>query len=274
MFSQAEGDTLDFSALISPGMSTMPLAPSSGCWKIRAAPTAILQIDQDGTVNGMNWTTVARLDGVHTGNGVTVILDASQPAVTLFAPELVPTKNFDGDVHGDILWQSSNGMPAAWLMNGTNAVTVSGVGSFNPGPSWQVKGSGDFNGDGKSDILWQGSDGTPAIWLMDGTTAVSVGAAGSFNPGPSWQIKGSGDFNGDGKSDILWQDSDGTPAIWLMDGTTAVSVGAVGPFNPGPSWQIKGTGDFDGDGKSDILWQGSDGTPAIWLMDGINVCIR
>ena len=103
---------------------------------------AILQIDQDGTAGGMNWTTIARLDGVHTGDGVKVILDSSQPAgVTLTAPALVPTKNFDGDVTADILWQNDNGMPAIWLMNGTSAVTVSGVGSFNPGPSWHVKGS-------------------------------------------------------------------------------------------------------------------------------------
>ena len=51
-----------------------------------------------------------------------------------------------------------------------HCLTVGAAGSFNPGPSWQVKGTGDFNGDGKSDILWQGSDGTPAIWMMDGTT--------------------------------------------------------------------------------------------------------
>jgi hypothetical protein len=69
-------------------------------------------------------------------------------------------------------------LPAIWLMDGINFVSTSAAGSFNPGPSWQVKGSGDFNGDGKSDILWQGSDGTPAIWLMDGATAVSVSAAG------------------------------------------------------------------------------------------------
>ena len=67
-------------------------------------------------------------------------------------------------------------------------MTVSAVGSFNPGPSWQVKGTGDFNGDGKSDILWQSSDGTPAIWLMDGTNALSVSAAGSFNPGMDWHV--------------------------------------------------------------------------------------
>ena len=62
------------------------------------------------------------------------------------------------------------------------------AGSFNPGPSWEIKSSGDFNGDGKSDILWQNSDGTPAIWLMDGTNFISGGVAGSFNPGSEWHV--------------------------------------------------------------------------------------
>ena len=60
-------------------------------------------------------------------------------------------------------------------MNGSNALSIGAAGSFNPGPDWQVKATGDFNGDGKSDILWQGSDGTPAIWLMDGLTVLSSG---------------------------------------------------------------------------------------------------
>jgi hypothetical protein len=80
----------------------------------------------------------------------------------------------------------ANGTPAIWMMNGTNAVSVGAVGPFNPGPSWQIKGTGDFNGDNKSDILWQSDDGTPAIWLMNGMNAVTVGAVGPFNPGPSW----------------------------------------------------------------------------------------
>ena len=341
MFSLAEGDTLDFSALISPthvhdatGTLVRVLENPSGT-------AAILQIDQDGTAGGMNWTTIARLDGVHTGNGVRVILDSSQPAVTLFAPaagadqELRRRRSRRHPVaerqwhargvadewhqRGDRQWRrlvqsgaelagqgqrrlqrrrqvrhpvagqrwhardladgrhhcrvgrcrrlvqsgaelAGQGQrrlqrrrqvrhpvagqrrhPAIWLMDGTTAMSVGAVGPFNPGPSWQIKGSGDFDGDGKSDILWQGSDGTPAIWLMDGINFVSTSAAGSFNPGPSWQVKGSGDFNGDGKSDILWQGSDGTPSIWLMDGTTAVTVSAAGSFNPGPSWQVKGS---------------------------------
>jgi FG-GAP-like repeat len=196
---------------------------------------------------------------------------------TIFDPRTSPTVNFpspfcdfDDEGKSDILWQNSDGTPAIWLMDGMSAVGIGPAGPFNPGPSWQVKRTGDFNGDGNSDILWQNSDGTPAIWLMDGMSAVGIGPAGSSNPGPSWQVKRTGDFNGDGKSDILWQGSDGTPAIWLMDGMSAVGIGAAGSFNPGPSWQVKGTGDFNGDGKSDILWQGSDGTPAIWLMDGMS----
>ena len=126
--------------------------------------------------------------------------------------------DFNGDGKSDILWQSSDGTPAIWLMDGMNAVTAGAAGSFNPGPSWHVKDSGDFNGDGKSDILWQNDDGTPAIWLMNGTTVLSTAPPVSFNPGPSWHVKATGDFNGDGKSDILWQNDDGTPAIWLMNG--------------------------------------------------------
>ena len=78
--------------------------------------------------------------------------------------------------------------PAIWLMDGRNVLSNGAAGSFNPGPSWQIKDTGDYNGDNKSDILWQSSDGTPAIWLMDGMTFLSGGAAGSFNPGPDWHV--------------------------------------------------------------------------------------
>jgi FG-GAP-like repeat len=177
---------------------------------------------------------------------------------------------FNSDGPSDILWQGSDGTPAIWLMNGTNAVGVGAAGSFNPGPSWHVKAGGDFNGDDRSDIVWQHDNGAAALWLMDGTNVTFAGQIGPFNPGPNWHVEGTGDFNGDGKSDIIWQGDDGTAAMLLMDGPNTKFAGAVGPFNPGPSWEIKGTGDFNGDGKSDIIWQGENGTAAMWLMDGPN----
>ena len=119
-------------------------------------------------------------------------------------------------------------------MDGLTVLSNSPAGSFNPGPSWQIKDTGDFNGDGKSDILWQNDDGTPAIWLMNGSTVLSNSAAGPFNPGPTWHIKGTGDFNGDGKSDILWQGQDGTAAVWLMDGTTATLPVPSAPIRDRP----------------------------------------
>ena len=77
----------------------------------------------------------------------------------------------------------SYGTAAMWLMDGPTATFVGAVVPFNPGPSWQIKGTRDFDGDGKSDILWQGDDGTPAIWFMDGMNFMGGAAAGSFNPG-------------------------------------------------------------------------------------------
>ena len=60
--------------------------------------------------------------------------------------------------------RTTDGTPAIWLMDGTDFVSGAVVGPSNPGPDWQVEGTGDFNNDGRSDILWQNTDGTPAIW--------------------------------------------------------------------------------------------------------------
>jgi len=112
----------------------------------------------------------------------------SNDAIVLPINIPVPGHDFSNDGNSDILWQSNDGTVAAWLMDGATATSVAAAGSFNPGPTWEIKGTGDFNGDGKSDILWQGQNGTPAIWLMDGTNVVSVHAAGSFNPGTDWHV--------------------------------------------------------------------------------------
>jgi hypothetical protein len=179
-------------------------------------------------------------------------------------PDL-PNSDFDGSGNSDIIWQNSDGRAAVWLLDGTAPIGAALIGS-NPGPEWDVEGSGDFNRDGYSDILWQNDDGRAAVWLLDNTTRIGGAVVGS-NPGPQWHIMGSGDFNGDAKSDILWQHSDGSAAVWLLDGSTQIGAAVIGS-NPGLEWQAKDTGDFNGDGKSDILWQHNDGRAAVWLLDG------
>ena len=204
-----------------------------------------------------------------TGVGTLVgnFLNGAIPASGL-AIQNTPRDDFNGDGKSDILWQNDNGQPGIWLMDGLAPIADSGS-FFNPGPSWNAKGTGDFNGDGKADILWQNDDGTAGIWLMDGLNRLA-GANVGFNPGPSWNVIDAGDFNGDGKADILWQNDNGTAGIWLMDGFTRLAGANVG-FNPGPSWDVKASGDFNGDGKADILWQNDNGQAGIWLMDGLTV---
>ena len=72
-------------------------------------------------------------------------------------------------------------------MDGLNLIG-GGVAGTNPGPSWQINGTGDFNGDNKSDILWQAYNGTPAVWFMDALNFLGGGVAGSFNPGSDWHV--------------------------------------------------------------------------------------
>ena len=182
-----------------------------------------------------------------------------------------PPNDFNGDARSDILWQSSNGMPAVWLMNGTNAVTVSGVGSFNPGPSWQVKGSGDFNGDGKYDILWQESDGTPAIWLMDGSNRVVQQCRRLVQSGAELADQGQRRLQ---RRRQVRHPVAGRPTGRRRSGSWMAPTSsdrAAGSSNPGPTLAYRAAADFNGDGKSDILWQHDSGLPAIWLMDGTNV---
>jgi hypothetical protein len=195
-------------------------------------------------------------------------LSSSPPSLVITIVDrwhVVGTGDFNGDSHGDILWQDDKGQAGVWLMNGTTATAQTNVGA-NFGPTWHVIGSGDFNGDGKSDFLWQNDDGQAGVWLMSGTTPIAQTTVGA-NFGPTWHVIGAGDFDGDHKSDILWQNNDGQAGVWLMNGAAPVAQTTVGA-NFGPAWHVIGSGDFNGDGKADILWQNDNGQAGIWLMNG------
>jgi Ca2+-binding RTX toxin-like protein len=269
IFNPAEGDTFDFSALLSAG-SGQPVGHLVRVLENPSGTAAILQIDQDGITNGAHWTTIAQLDGVHTGDSVKVLFDTSQPAATLTvpAPALpwhVAAADFNGDGKADILWQNDSGLPAIWTMDGNKATGYAALPDV--GPTWHVAAAADFNGDGKADILWQNDSGLPAIWTMDGNKA--IGYAALPDVGPTWHVAAAADFNGDHKADILWQNDNGLPAIWTMNGGTP--IGYAGLLDVGPTWHVEAAADFNHDGKADILWQNDNGLPGIWTMDGTTV---
>jgi WD40 repeat protein len=115
------------------------------------------------------------------------------------------------------------------------AIVKSGVVAANPGPSWQVRGTGDFFGNGDADILFQSQDGSVAIWDMtNGTTIAS--AAVVANPGAAWHVQGTGNFNNDGKTDIALQNDNGSVAVWDMNGNTIAASAELA--NPGTAWHV------------------------------------
>jgi hypothetical protein len=139
-FNLTEGDTLDFSALLSAG-SGQPVGNLVRVLENPSGTAAIVQIDQDGVGGAAHWTTIAQLDGVHAGDGVEVIFDASQPGATLASQssnQIVFVQNSDNaniarlysaaldrvaDVAGQTGWENiyANNIPAAVKAQGVYA---------------------------------------------------------------------------------------------------------------------------------------------------------
>ncbi len=102
--------------------------------------------------------------------------------------------DFNGDGNADLLWRSSSGTLAEWLMDGStiaasSALTFNGT-AVTPDASWHVAEIGDFNADGKADLLWRNDNGALAEWAMNGATitqSITPSANGvSLSPDASW----------------------------------------------------------------------------------------
>ena len=268
-YAASEGDQFDFSALLATAHNNGNGQPVDALARvIRDAidGSSVLQIDPDGSANGTNWITVARLDGVDAGDAVKVVLSASEPAGSTIIAQDENTStalgNFDSDTHADLLWRNRDGTVGVWLMNGASIQSAQNVGTA--GNDWHVAGVADFNGDGKSDLLWRNDDGTVGEWQLNGSSI--IGAGNILQVANDWHVIGTGDFGGDGRADILWRNDAGRVGIWQMSGLSVQSAADIAAV--AASWKIAGTADFNGDGKTDLLWRNDTGLVGVWIMNG------
>ena len=269
VYSAAEGDTMDLSALLSWGVHAGQTADHLvRVVEDQSGAFADVQMDSDGLNGGVHWTTIAHVAGTHQSETFRFLLDAGVSASTGVQGDYGLTGDFDGDGKADILWRNDSGTLAQWQMNAAQVMAGPQLGSV-PDNSWHVVGVADFNGDGKSDLLWRNDSGALAEWMMNGSQIVS-GPGIASSPDKSWNVAGTADFDGDGKADILWRNDSGGLALWTMNGAQVLSGPNIGS-SPDPSWHIVGVDDFGGDGKADILWRNDNGTLAEWSMNGSQI---
>jgi hypothetical protein len=252
-FDPNESDALNVSQLVSGIYNNGNGQPASSLVRLveDASNTfALFQVDIDGA-GPETWVTLARVDGLQSGNTVNVMLNDSA-AVKITVGGGSPPPAPGPSVHLDE-WLLSNGKWAASVDPGSHP-----LGS-------QVSGIGDFNRDGTSDLLWfNPSNNTVDLWTISNGKWAASSDVGPHPPG--YQVAGMGDFNGDGSSDVLWfnpttNDTD----IWMLaNGKWAAST-TIGVHPPG--YQVAGIGDANRDGTSDVVWfNPSTGDVDVWLV--------
>jgi hypothetical protein len=158
--------------------------------------------------------------------------------------KIAGTADLNGDGKEDIIWQhSTQGLLAAWLMNGTNILDGQ---LMNPNhlddPAWKIAGTGDLNGDKKADLIFQHqTNGMLAVWYMNGANMADGRLLNpTSEPDTGWRIGAIGDLNGDGRVDFVWQHRDGRVRAWLMNNADLVQSVPLTPAQVDPAWRLAG----------------------------------
>lgn len=264
-YNPTESDIIDLSGILSTSLAAGETVVSlARAIEDSSGHFALLQVDPDGSANGENWTTIAKVDGLAAYETIDIVLTAGQAVQSVsVAPADVTLPQTIGGSSGDMVWQIVNDNVAIWQISGGQQALGT---SASVDPSWHLAAA---NADsfGANDIFWQNDDGSVAAWTMSGGRVQATAVLGAA--GPTWHLTSATDFNGGASSDILWTGDDGSVALWQVNGTTLQSAGVVGSV--ASSWHFAGHADFDGNGQDDVLWNNDDGSLAVWTLNGSQV---
>src|SRR5262249_48133977 len=106
--------------------------------------------------------TVDLMNGTNVASSVSIAGDPSWHAIS--------TGVFNGVT--EIVWQTSDGTPGIWLMNGTTPVAEAAL--SNPGAGWQLISADHFTPNGQADLLFQNTSGALMLWEMNGTSVAAM----------------------------------------------------------------------------------------------------
>ena len=234
----AKGDQIDLSAILSATYNHGSGEPAASLVKLVADPSGSfsnLQVDTDGAGGAANWLTIAKIDGLHPGGGVKVILDT---------PQVVTGVNNFGTVAGG--WTDQNHYP---------------------------REVADVNGDGKADIVGFGAGGVNvSLATSDGHFAAPTDQIGNFGVAAGGWIDQNhyprelADVNGDGMADIVGFGAGGVSvSLATGDGHFAAPTDQIGNFGVAAGGWIdqnhypRELADVNGDGMADIVGFGAGG---------------
>ena len=233
-YSDTEGDQIDLSTLLSTAYNHGSGQPVNSLVRAIEDPSgtfANLQIDLDGAASGVNWMTIARLDGLHPGNNLSIILDASLPAGTMIAVgNDTPTGNLTlvSSPGADIMNGGAGFDLATWL-NETSGLTLNLAN--------QALNAGSALGDTVSNV--------EAFYLTNFVDSFIGGSTGVFVYG----FDGNDKITGSSVSDII----DGGPGADTIDAGAGFDYVSYYSSAAGVTVDLKNPANNTGDAKGDLV---------------------
>jgi hypothetical protein len=250
-YQPAEGDQIDLSALLSTAYnhgSGQAVASLVRAAEDAGGTFARLQIDTDGTANGVNWTTIARLDGIQAGNAVNVILDSTLPGGSNITASTVTT--------GSI---SINDVSIAEGDNGTKVATFTVTRSGGAEP-FAVNFATSDGSATVADHDYAATAGTLnfAAGVNTQTISVTINGDSWFEGNETFFVNLSGATNG-----ATVSDGQGIGTIGNDDPVFAPVTAPIAAFNTTNGWTSfnqypRAVVDVNGDGMADIVGFGGD----------------